>query len=238
MGKRIAVGALLVLAFAIAFAPAGLVRIAMDPAAPVSLLEPSGTLWEGQGQLTGQGVPIGRLSWDLQPVTILSGALGYAFTLVGEDLDLQGSVSAGIDNTAEVRASGRIGGNFVNELLAPYAMSIGGPLNLEAAGLQFQGQRPTGASGTASWQGGTVRYRLSGRSYSTVLPPMVATLGPGPEAAVSREGQSAPLMLAELQPNGFAKVGITKGLTRLLGNPWPGDAQDTEVVLQVEEKIF
>lgn len=238
MGRKLAVGALLVLGFAIAFAPAGLVRVALEPVRDVSLLEPTGTLWRGHGQLTSQGVPLGRLSWDLRPVTILSGALGYDFSLAGQDLDLQGTVSAGIDQSVAVQASGRVGSTFVNELLAPYAMRITGPMELDGVGLRFVDQRPTEAGGTAQWQGGPVSYRLSGRNYHTALPPMQAELGPGPEAIVRQQDQPQPLILAELQPNGFAKVGITKGLTRLLDNPWPGAAGDAEVVLQVEEKIF
>lgn len=238
MGKFIAIGALLVIAFAVAFAPAGLSRLVLDRVDNVSLLEPSGTLWAGQGQISVNGTPLGVLHWDLQAVTILSGALGYDFTLVGEDLNLRGSVRGDWDRAYSITATGRVGEAFVNQLMAPYDMVISGDLNLNESRIDGAGGIPTAAAGTATWDGGLVQYTLSGRRSANTLPAMVAELGSGPEAVVRELHGQTPLLVAELQANGFAKVGLTKYLTILLNNPWPGSAAGDEVVLQVEEKVF
>jgi hypothetical protein len=97
---------------------------------------------------------------------------------------------------------------------------------------------PGEASGTASWSGGYVRYRLSGQSYSGDLPPLEAALGDGLEAYVYPVQEQTPLIRAQLLSNGFAKIGITRLLTRLLNNPWPGSDADHEVVLEVEEQLY
>jgi hypothetical protein len=83
-----------------------------------------------------------------------------------------------------------------------------------------------------------VTYLLSGKLYNSALPPMRALLGPGPEAIAFATGDETPLLLARLEPNGFAKVGVTKYLTKILGNPWPGGDPDHAVVLEVEEQVF
>lgn len=238
MGKFLAIGTLLVVVFAVVFAPAGLSRLALDQVEAVTLQDPSGTLWAGNGRLSVNGTDLGTLGWDLQAVTILSGALGYDFTLVGQDLDLQGTARAGWDQTYAATATGRVGEAFINQLMAPYDMAISGDLNLNACRVEMAGQIPQSAAGNATWEGGQVQYILSGRRSSNRLPAMVAELGAGPEAVVREVDGEIPLIIAELQADGFAKVGLTKHLTTLLNNPWPGPATAAEVVLQVEEKVF
>lgn len=94
------------------------------------------------------------------------------------------------------------------------------------------------ASGSLSWPGGDVRYRLSGQEYRGILPPLIATLGDGLEVYIYKEKGQTPLLIAQMLNNGFVKIGITRLLTRLLNNPWPGSDVDHEVVLEVEEQIF
>ena len=52
------------------------------------------------------------------------------------------------------------------------------------------------------------------------------------------DGVSTSLLHAELKPDGFAKISVTKYLTKLAGNPWPGGDPDHVVVLEVEEQVF
>jgi hypothetical protein len=242
MLKRAAIGAILVVIFALVFAPAGLSRLVLEHVDGITLLEPAGTLWSGQGSVSVNGVPLGVLRWDMQAVTVLSGALGYDFALSGEDLELHGEVRAGLNQVFAVAATGRVGESFVNQLMAPYDMSISGDLALDATQFEITGDIPQSANGQVTWDGGLVEFTLSGRKSAAELPAMIATLGPGPSAVVhewvGNEDQGLPLMLAELQANGFAKVSMTRYFTELLNNPWPGAATADQVVLQVEEKVF
>jgi hypothetical protein len=47
-----------------------------------------------------------------------------------------------------------------------------------------------------------------------------------------------PLLLAHVQPDGLASIGITKQFTKLIGQPWVGGEEDHAVVLEVSEKLF
>jgi hypothetical protein len=109
---------------------------------------------------------------------------------------------------------------------------------LDQAALILRGGVPRSAAGEISWSGGTVRYTLSGQSSSSTLPPLIAYLGDGVEAVVFAQNAQTPLIKAELLDNGFAKIGITKLLTKILDNPWPGSDPDHAVVLEVEEQVF
>jgi len=239
MRKTIVLGFLLFLGFAIAFAPAGLIRIVFDRIDGATLIHPAGTIWRGQGQIVIQENPLGTLAWDLHPATVLRGALGYDFDLAlptGEQLT--GTATVGFNRSFEVQVSGTVPAVLVNGFLAPYDMVISGDLVLADAALAATGGIPQAAGGQVNWSGGQVRYILSGRSLTSILPPLVAYLGEGPEATVFAQNGQTPLIKAELLDTGFAKVGITRLLTKMLDNPWPGSEPDHAVVLEVEEQVF
>ncbi len=241
MLRTIVIGLLMFLGFAVAFAPATLVRTLLPDDSGVELLEPRGTLWNGAARLFLGGEGAGSVDWRLRPASLLSGRLGYAIDLAGPDHDLAGQVAAGL-TAARVEVSGTVGANAVNRWLGAYDIAISGATTLSAVEVNVPYDavslhRGT-AAGDATWQGGPVRYRLAGRDYTGELPPLVAHLGEGLEAVVFPQGGQTPLLKAAILPNGFAKVGVTKLLTRLVGNPWPGSHQDHEVVLEVEEQLF
>jgi hypothetical protein len=126
----------------------------------------------------------------------------------------------------------------VNRWLAPYNISLSGGFTLENVSLLFNSGVPDSAGGEIHWQGGPIGYRLANENSTGILPPMTAILGPAAEAAVFAEGGQTPLLQAQLQTNGFAKLGVTKLLTKMLNRPWPGSDADHEVVLEVEEQVF
>ena len=239
MIRYLAVGLLLFLGFAVAFAPASLVGTALPRGAGVELLTPSGTVWRGRADLFVGGQPAGALAWRFRPVTILQGTLGYDVQVGGPEHALDGTVAAG-PATLSLKLDGRAEAAFVNRWLAPYDMAISGPLTFEAIDVQVPYRSPARGrtAGSVQWAGGAIRYRLGRRVHDGSLPPLVAYLGEGLEAVVYPQGGQTPLLTAELLPSGFARIGVTALFTRLAGNPWPGSHADHEVVLEVEEQLF
>ncbi|MEM8767708.1 MAG: type II secretion system protein N [Pseudomonadota bacterium] len=240
MGKAIALGVLIFLVVIIARAPASLITTALPDQARAQLVNLDGTLWGGAGDLLVEGVAIGRLDWALQPVTFLKGRVGYDLALSGGELTLDGEASAGITGTTEAALRGQVGAGFVNQWLAPYYINLAGTFRIDdlTTTITGSGPLPEQLGGQIRWDGGPVNYRLSGKMHSSALPPMRAELGPGPEAVAFAEGETTPLLIAELKSDGFARIGVTKYLTRLLGQPWPGGDPDHAVVLEVEEQVF
>ena len=106
--------------------------------------------------------------------------------------------------------------------------------------LHITDNRPDDARGTVGWSGGSVRYLLSQRRRTVELPALEAQLrfADGLAATVFAAGNSTPLLEAELLDSGFVRIGITKLMTKMLNDPWPGGGPDHEVVLAVEEKIL
>jgi hypothetical protein len=243
--KTLVIGVLLFLVFALVFAPASLLRTLLPTGGGLELLEPGGTLWDGAADLYLDGQAAGRVRWNFDPVMLLQGVLGYDVALGGPEHELTGTLSIG-PIAGEATLEGQASAAFANRWLAPYDIAIGGELRFRQAHLRIPYDYPgpeaesgsAATSGSVAWTGGAVRYRLSGRSYAGELPPLVAYLGEELEAVVIPEDGQTPLLRAEILANGFVRIGVTKLLTNLVGNPWPGSHADHEVVLEVEEQLF
>lgn len=241
MKRTIAIGVILFLAFAIAFAPASLLRTLLPAQSGIDLLQAGGTLWNGHASLYLAAEPAGQVAWTFDPATLLSGSLGYDISLTGPEHDLRGTVSAGLGSAAAT-LSGQVSAAFANRWLAPYDIAISGDLTLEEVHVQAPYDvAVTGegsAAGTIRWAGGPVSYRLSGRSHQGDLPPLAAYLGEKLVVTVYPAEGRTPLITGRVLADGFVKIGVTQLLTGLVGNPWPGSHADHEVVLEVEEQFF
>jgi len=237
MRSKLIIGFLVFLALLISQAPAGIARWLVAQSGQASLLNATGTLWSGQGDLLIAQQSMGRISWDLQGVTILQGKLGYHVALTGPDQDLTGSVQSGFSGI-NLQVSGLVRNVAVNRWLETYNILLSGDFTLQEVAVNIRDGFPERTSGSVHWAGGAVTYQLAGKISSGILPEMTALLGPGPEATVLPVGGQTPLLQAEIQHNGFAKVGVTKALTKMLDTPWPGADPDHAVVLEVEEQVF
>jgi hypothetical protein len=241
MTRTLAIGLALFLLFAIVLAPAGLLRVLIPDASGVDLLEASGTLWNGSGELYLAGNPAGTIRWRARAVTILQGALGYDVSVRDSAHEVSGHVAAGL-SAVTVSLDGAVGAPFINRWLAPYDIVLSGDFTLHRVDVTWPYDADALASGTAAgevtWTGGPIRYRLADRNYAGELPPLVAYLGDALETQVYPKDGQTPLLRADIRPGGFVRIGVTQLLTRLAGNPWPGAHADHEIVLEVEEQLF
>ena len=175
-----------------------------------------------------------------RPVTLLKLFPGYAWTLAGEHIDIGGGMNLA-PGRAAISITGSVDAEAINRWLANYELFMAGEFRLRGLAMQFADNRPDDAGGTVGWSGGHLRYVLAGRPRTVALPPLEARVGfqDGPIATVFAVGDfTTPLLEAELLDSGFVRIGITKRLTKLLNDPWPGGGPDHEIVLAVEEKIL
>ena len=83
MARIVIVLVLLIAGFAVVYAPAARLRHVLPQDDGAVLTGHSGTLWDGSANLLVGGQSAGQLAWELAPVTILQGALGYDLELTG-----------------------------------------------------------------------------------------------------------------------------------------------------------
>ena len=240
-GRLVLIGIVTFAICLIAFAPASLVRVMMRDSAPLALTTPTGTLWRGAGDLSFAGTPLGRIGWSFAPTLLLSGEVGFDVTLHGPNAAIQGRAGAS-PGALHAQLAGKLDSALFSDLLGRYDIHLPGSLTLKDVELTLpHSARLPNVRGDATWSGGTVDYRLSGRAHRVTLPMLVGFLDSSsgqPEMSVYQANDETPLMLARISRDGLATIGITKQFTKLLGEPWPGNEPDHAVVLEVGEKLF
>ncbi len=235
------------------FGQNNLVNSQQGAAPEIRLLGTTGTLWNGAGQLLVNRIPVGDLSWQVQGSRLLALEAAVDWQLTGEEFSAQGTAAARGDEFDLRAVQARLSEQFLRTTLGRYDIAPSGDLtiaNLDITHLKLNEQQnwpsQVTASGDARWAGGPVRYRLAGQSYDIELPPMLGTIdspqnsaqNPGwPKLKVTSEENAMLLITGRLTPTGSAAIGITKGFTRLAGQPWPGSEPDHAVVLEVEEQL-
>lgn len=233
-------GILAFLGFCVAFAPARLLAPLVERIDGAALTETTGTVWSGSGRLLFRGQVRGRFGWSFRPATLLKLFPGIGWTLSAEHLDLGGGMNLA-PGRAALSIDGSVDAAAVNPWLSAYDLIMTGGFEVRDVRLHVTGNRPDDARGTIRWSGGRLRYVLSQRPRTVDLPPLEARLNlvdSSPQATVVATGDAAPLLEARLLDSGYARIGITMLLTRMLGQPWPGGGPDDKVVLAVEEKIL
>lgn len=243
MIRYVLIGTLLFLGFIAGFAPASLLKIAVEQYSNFEIIDPRGTVWRGQGELLVTNVPLGTIEWGVQPTSILQGALSYQWALSQQSWHLDGHAGVNFSEVL-IDVTGNLSAESVNEWLRIYDIHITGDFDIAPTKVVMQ-QTDGSLShveGQVRWSGGRVRYQLSGLLHEATLPAMTAYLqvnaNAEAEAVVYADNLETPLMVAVQGANGFAKVGITKIFTKLLDNPWPGSDPDHAIVLEVEEQVF
>lgn len=234
-----ALGALAFLGFCILLAPAGLLGWAVERVPGLSLVQAQGTLWSGEGRLLFQGQDWGRLAWLFRPAALLRLSLGFSWTLGANDRQLAGALDLA-PGRISLAAEGALDAAPVNFWLAEYDLRLEGDFQIDAMRIDMGDNRVPDIRGAVHWSGGAVQYVLSCRSQTVQLPALVARLGFNEKrtAKVFVEGSDIPLLEVRLLEDGFVKIGMTKRLTQLVDDPWPGKSADDAVVLAVEEKLF
>ena len=66
----------------------------------------------------------------------------------------------------------------------------------------------------------------------------LSTTNQHPTADIYAQGEPIRLMQAQITPDGFIKIGISKMFTKVLNRPWPGSDPDHAIVLEVEEQLL
>jgi hypothetical protein len=243
MIKYLLIGLLVFLLVAISVAPAGIMNRIVSQTSMAELTHSRGSVWQGQADLLVQNNHLGQLNWDFEGTSLFQLQPTYQWSLQQAHWQLSGRAGSSLD-LAHLEISGDIDAQAANQWLQPYDIRTSGQFVLQPTTISMAHNTtlPQSVEGQLDWSGGMVRYTLSGLLSEANLPPLVAYLDTNPagdpQATVFARDDQTPLLIASVAANGFAKVGISKRFTQLLGNPWPGSDPDHKIVIEVEEKVF
>ncbi len=224
-------------------APASLVARAMaQPDVPVRLLQPRGTIWNGAAALSLHDRLLGDVAWEVRPSALLGLGLAADWRLTTAGGQLVGDVHA-TQGAIGVTATGKTPGSSLAPLLDPFEIALAGNIELRTVELTIDPSGiPTDARGTVTWTGGDVSYPVGTQQMQQRFPPMTGTFAPTaedhPSLTVRNSATRDELMIMQVLDDGFVKVGITRAMTELSGQSWPGHGLPSSVVLEVEQDIF
>lgn len=234
-------GAMAFLIFLVPRAPAHLLDRLIDDSSPVGLSRSAGTIWNGEADVTAQGLDLGRASWTFDPASLVGGAVGVRWRVSGSNHSVAGTAQASLAES-NLDLAGQIEAALVNRLLSNYHIRLTGTFELDGVTLTFaDAVHPTAAKGAVGWTGGPVRYRLGDKIEDITLPPMQAVLSVDEDGHLRAEAFAGdvprPLIRARIDPDGWLHIAISRRFTALAGQPWPGTGDADEMVVEVAERL-
>ena len=238
MVRIVAVSILLALLFAAVLAPASLFgKFLFNESSELKLYNSAGTIWNGEAEVSWLKNRLGKTSWNLNFQPLLSGVISYSNILKGSKANVEMDIVADWDANLTFLLNGIVQPELLNQMLKNYRIQLFGEISLENTEIKISEDRLFDLAGNIYWSGGPVTYELSGFSLSSNLPAMTVNLGPELTAFVYERDTGILLIRAEVMDTNFVKIGITKGLSDLLGYPWPDKVDQNKIILEVEEKV-
>ena len=244
--KSIVLICLLLVILTICRMPASLVTrfLESNPDIPITLLNASGTLWDGNGRISNKAIKEVNISWSIPIFDILLLSPSVIWKLDNSDSVLQGKSSIS-DKKITTVLSGTIGSVFLNRIFSEYDVRLDGSLSIEGISVVTDLSKSfliNQLDGLAIWTGGEVTYMLA-KSPVTIMSPVfeLELFNKTPsiiDARLNSSSYSFPLLLASLTERGNLNVKVTKAFTEIFGNKWPGQEAEENIVLELEEYIF
>ena len=151
--------ALVYLALLLAWAPASLLAWALPhyTEQAVWLDRADGSVWRGQAagvRVQSASLPdlqLGRLNWQLRPLDLFAGRLGFQLQVAGAGIDAEGVVRAGIRGSELRELRAELPAKMLGQVSPDLALwQPGGKLRFESTALAFKGEGIEGQA-TLRW---------------------------------------------------------------------------------------
>ncbi|MGM0451140.1 MAG: type II secretion system protein N [Pseudomonadota bacterium] len=208
----------------------------------VAVQQVGGTVWSGDAWLNVQGVPL-RLSWQLQPGSIIYGFLPLEWRLRSPGSSAEGSVTTMLDGS--VRMLLRSAEVDLEEITA-HDLGIGplrvpGIVTLESFFGVWDPETGLGElQGRGQWPGGNVTWPMGNQPRQSNMPALEGQLTSNnsqPELVVMEQGTSDPALRVVVDASGSAQVELYKRWTDFLGLDFAPDAAPGDVVFRASQQV-
>ncbi|WP_077530710.1 type II secretion system protein N [Vreelandella utahensis] len=230
----------------VVYLPAGWVwaQVARQVPVPevVEVQQVGGTVWSGDAWLRVQGLPL-RLSWQLQPGSLIHGFVPLEWRLNSPGSQAEGSVTAMLDG--RVRMLLRRARVDLEEVTAHdlgiQPLSIPSVMTLESFfGVWRPEQGFGGFQGWGQWSGGNVTWPMGDQPRQSRIPALEGRLTSNngqPELVLMEQGTSEPAVRLVMDAGGRARVELYKRWIDFLGLDFAPDAAPGDVVFRVSRQV-
>lgn len=247
-GKVILLGVLALLVYLttlLVWVPAGWVwqqastRVSLP--SEVEVRQVSGRLWDGAAGLIVAGYPL-RVDWRLGWPSLTQLSLPVDFSLASSQSSIDGDVTIGWPDNAELNARGRVVVSEFSELIRRSGGAmIEGNVTIDRLNLVWADNRITRVDGLGRWAGGQVSWPMGNQTGQARFPPMQANLDTtqgGVALTVAEQSGNGPAASASILWDGMMEVRVYKRMVDLAGQPWPDSASPDDVVFRVRQPLL
>ena len=221
---------------------------------PVTIEQPSGTLWSGRTRLTSNNAAMRfeptAVGWQVSPWRLLMGRLNLHLSIDSESVRIQGLLSGKLDFASrqpQFIQIDELGGYIDSSLLTPILNQQGarvtGSIELTDVGGRYNwAQRQIDQlAGQMSYSGGDIDFVANQQRVKSEIPAVFGALRMIDSVAEIAFSQldSSPLARAYIQPDGWGGVAVRRRTLDIVGQKWQDDSATADtVVFEVSQKIL
>ncbi len=209
----------------------------------VAVQQVGGTVWSGDASLRARGVPL-RLSWQLEPGSIIHGFVPLEWQLRSPGSSAEGSVTAMLDGG--VRVLLRHARLDLEEItahdLGVQPLRVPGVATLESFFGVWDPETGLGQlQGRGQWPGGAVTWPMGNQPRQSNMPALEGRLtstNGQPEFILMEQGTSNPALRAVLEESGRARLELYKRWVDFLGLDFAPNAAPGDVVFRASQQVM
>ena len=213
------------------------------PPLPVKIQQVSGTLWDGQAQLTQRQVGQLDVNWQLSPWSLLTGVANLNLAVTGNGVRLQGQAQANVRQQLTLSyIQGYLDANVMSQELRRNQVSLVGNFELSQFNARFDGQarQLLEATGQLVFSGGPASFLVNRKTVNVEMPMLVAQISRPTEQAevniATVDGEA--IGQAFLQNDGWGGVALRRRFLDIVEQPWPGESTPDTIIFEVSQKVL
>ena len=210
---------------------------------PVTVKNMNGTLWQGQTTVFSPQVGNVQASWTISPMSLLAANVELDLNLAAQGVSVESQVTVGQEIVSLSNTKATLDSAILRPMLAASRTSLGGEFELNnfTAAYNYKNPEVIEANGRVLFSGGDVAFPIDGKVISSRLPMIIGDINKQDKKLVlslNTEDQAS-LGQGYFEPHGgWAGIAIKRRFLDVLGQQWPGKADEDDVIFEVSEKVL
>lgn len=205
----------------------------------ITIENPAGTLWKGQARIRVRGLGMANLHWTVLTSRVLLLKLPIVFNVENKDLSLDGMANASFDGLFINSLNGYVDESAVDDLYAPYGVTLSGRLRLNSVSASMGWDKSLGdIEGELTWSGGEITLPMLSQQGSFEVPMMVGQLDSNDaqwSLDVVNQTENLTYMTMSLQREGLGQLSIKRQLANDMALSIPGS---NSVLFDISQQLF
>jgi hypothetical protein len=204
-----------------------------------SVLQVHGTIWNGQAGLQYQQFPTSLLTWQLDPLALVSGTIDIAFHIAGDGHDFKGEARINSSGFNVSNLRGFMHSRYMNTVSQPQGLTFSGEIKADNVSFVSDWIWFNEAEGHIYWPGGRIVSVTPAGSQVLDLPSLDGDIGLVEDRVqLLIHYQQAGLIDIQVKSDGWIIVAVKARLFDLAQLPFPAGMNLQDTVLEFEEKIL